>query len=200
MSKFYIYSSSRFIKNNNFLIELITSSTNIKKFNTENFVKKILSIHQNQIHGIIHTINDNISDRVDYSKTQSNILFGCQKIEEEILGLNFEVSMNSFFQTNPKAAEKLYLKVCDYIFEKEITKSALILDLFCGTGTITQIIAKQNKNLQVIGVDIIKDAIENAKKNAKKNNIKNVSFFAGDVGKIIETNPSFNAETALATA
>ncbi len=179
------------VDNNNFLIELITSSENIKKFNTEDFVKKILSIHQSRIHGIIHTTNDNISDRVDYSKTESNILFGNDKINERILGLNFEISMNSFFQTNPQAAEKLYLKVHDYIFENELKKSGLILDLFCGTGTIAQIIAKQNKNIKVIGVDITKDAIENAKKSAKNNNIKNVSFFTGDVGKIIELNPSF---------
>ena len=112
--------------------------------------KKILSIHQSRIHGIIHTINDNISDRVDYSKTESNILFGNDKINERILGLNFEISMNSFFQTNPKAAEKLYLKVYDYIFENELKKSGLILDLFCGTGTITQIIAKQNENIKVV--------------------------------------------------
>ncbi len=179
------------IENNNFLVELITSSENIKNFDSEKFAKKILSIHPKRINGIIHTINDNISDRVDYEKTKSNILFGHEIIEEKILGLKFEISMNSFFQTNPKAAEKLYLKVCDYIFEKKIKKGSIILDLFCGTGTITQIIAKKYKDLKIIGVEIIPDAIQNANKSSKKNKIKNVSFFEGDVGKVLEKNPSF---------
>ena len=53
--------------------------------------------------------------------------------------------MSSFFQTNPKAAEKLYSQVCNYVFEEKINDGDVILDLFCGTGTITQIIAKKIK-------------------------------------------------------
>ena len=76
-------------------------------------------------------------------------------------------------------------------FEEKINDGGIILDLFCGTGTITQIIAKKNKKIKVIGVEIVEEAINNAIKNAKKNNISNVSFFNGDIGKIIEKNPSF---------
>ena len=93
--------------------------------------------------------------------------------------------MNSFFQTNPKSAEKLYSQVYDYVFEKNISKNDIILDLFCGTGTITQIIASKNPNLKVIGVDIVEKAIENAIKSTQKNKISNASFFAGDVGKFL---------------
>ena len=157
------------IINNNFLIELITSSENIKKFNSKDFCKKILKLHPSRIEGIIHTINDNISDRVDYSKVNSKLLFGSNKISETILNLNFEISMSSFFQTNPKSAEKLYSKVYKYLFEENISKKEVILDLFCGTGTITQIIASKNPKLQVIGVDIVEKAIENANQSTKKN-------------------------------
>ena len=177
------------VLNNNFLIELITSSENIKKFKSNEFCQKILKLHPNRIEGIIHTINDNISDRVDYSKVNSKLLFGSNKISEKILNLNFEISMNSFFQTNPKSAEKLYSKVYKYLFEENISKNEVILDLFCGTGTITQIIASKNPKLKVIGVDIIKDAIENAIESTKINEIKNASFFSGDIGKFLYKNP-----------
>ncbi|OUV55109.1 MAG: 23S rRNA (uracil(1939)-C(5))-methyltransferase RlmD [Flavobacteriales bacterium TMED113] len=173
------------IINNNFLIELITSSENEKKFKKNDFCEKILNLHPNRIEGIIHTINDNISDRVDYSKVNSKLLFGSDKIFESILNLKFEISMSSFFQTNPKSAEKLYSQVYEYVFEKNISENDIILDLFCGTGTITQIIASQNPSLKVIGVDIVEKAIENAIKSTKKNKITNASYFAGDVGKFL---------------
>ena len=75
------------------------------------------------------------------------ILFtGKDKIVEELLGLNFEISMKSFFQTNPKCAEKLYTKVVDYALEnKEAIDNTVVMDLFCGTGTIGQIIASKSK-------------------------------------------------------
>jgi len=176
------------IINNNFLIELITSSENITKFKPDEFSKKILELHPNRITGIIHTINDNISDRVDYSKVNSKLLFGSNKISESILNLNFEISMSSFFQTNPKSAERLYSQVYDYVFEKNISENDIILDLFCGTGTITQIIASKNPNLKVIGVDIVEKAIDNAIKSTHKNKISNASFFTGDVGKFLYQN------------
>ena len=74
----------------------------------------------------------------------------------------------TFFQTNPKSAEKLYSKVYEYIFEKNKSKNDIILDLFCGTGTITQIIASKNQNLKIIGVEIIEKAIENAIRSTQK--------------------------------
>jgi len=173
------------IINNNFLVELITSSENIKKFKSNEFCEKIINLHQNRIEGIIHTINDNISDRLDYSKAKSNLLFGSNIIHESILDLKFEISMNSFFQTNPKSAEKLYSLVYEYLFEENLSNNEIILDLFCGTGTITQIIASKNSHLKVIGVDITEKAIENAIKSTKKNKINNASFFIGDVGKFL---------------
>ena len=94
-----------------------------------------------------------------------------------------------FFKTNHKSAEKLYFKVYKYLFEENISKKEVILDLFCGTGTITQIIASKNPKLQVIGVDIVEKAIENANQSTKKNKIKNASFFCVDVVKFLFNNP-----------
>ena len=180
------------ISEDKLLIELITSSKGLKEFNPDDFVKKYYQFTKKRIEGIIHTINDNISDRVDYKKTKSNILFGKNKINETINELTFQVSMSSFFFKLTQKPLKNYIhKFAIMFFEEKINDGDVILDLFCGTGTITQIIAKKNKKIKVIGVEIVEEAINNAIKNAKKNNISNVSFFNGDIGKIIEKNPSF---------
>ena len=65
------------------------------------------------------------------------------------------------------------------------------MDLFCGTGTIGQIIASQIPTAQVIGVDIVESAISNAKKNAKKNGLNGINWFAADVGKFLSEHPNY---------
>ena len=69
-----------------------------------------------------------------------------------------------------------------------ITK--IILDLFCGTGTIGQLISKNTPN-NIIGVDIVESAIKNAKKNAKKNQLQNLKFISSDVGKFLINHPEY---------
>ena len=121
------------------------------------------------------------------------MIAGDDKIVEELLGLNFEISMKSFFQTNPKSAEKLYSKVIDYALEnKEAIDNTVVMDLFCGTGTIGQILASRSTNAKIIGVDIVASAIEDAKKNAKRNKIEGLQFYAADVGKFINEHPEYN--------
>ena len=120
------------------------------------------------------------------------LVYGKDKIVEELLGLNFEISMKSFFQTNPKSAEKLYSKVIDYALEnKDAIDNTIVMDLFCGTGTIGQILASRSENAKIVGVDIVASAIEDAKKNAKRNNIEGVEFYAADVGKFLLEQPQF---------
>ena len=174
---------------NKLLIELVTSSEQLEKFNKKRFVAKILDIHNDRVGGIIHTINDNISDRIDYNNVSSTSIFGNNIINEKILNLNFEIYMSSFFQTNPLCAEKLYSKVIEYSLLDDKNEKQIILDLFCGTGTITQMIAKNHKNVNLIGVDIVASSIENAKKSAKKNKIKNIDFYTLDVGDFLFKNP-----------
>lgn len=100
--------------------------------------------------------------------------------------------MQSFFQTNPKCAELLYNKTIAYVLEnnESIKNDGVVMDLFCGTGTIGQMVASKT-NAKVIGVDIVDDAIENAKENAQKNNINNVEFFAADVNKFLYEYPEY---------
>ena len=171
------------------LIELVTSSQQIKKFNSSLFLKKIIELHGERIEGVIHTINDNISDRINYQDVISKTIFGSNKITETLLDLNFEIYMSSFFQTNPLCAEKLYSKVIEYISINEIDEKSIILDLFCGTGTIAQMIAIKQKKTSVIGVDIVSSAIENAKKSAQENKIKNVKFYNLDIDNFLFKKP-----------
>ena len=84
------------------------------------------------------------------------------------MDLSFEISMSSFFQTNPLCAEKLYTKVIEYTFLQNNSTKPIILDLFCGTGTIAQMIASEKKESKIIGVDIIESAIKNAQKKCNK--------------------------------
>jgi 23S rRNA (uracil-5-)-methyltransferase RumA len=102
--------------------------------------------------------------------------------------------MQSFFQTNPASAEKLYQKVVDYTFEDNDIENQVVMDLFCGTGTIGQILASKTKNTKIIGVDIVASAIDNAKRNAKLNGISDIDFYAADVGKFLKEYPQYEGK------
>ena len=103
---------------------------------------------------------------------------GKDHIIEEMDGLFFKVGAKSFFQTNSEQAKILYQKIKELAF---ITKDDLVYDLYTGTGTIAQFIAKQAKH--VVGLESVPEAIEAAKENAKNNDIDNCSFFVGDMKK-----------------
>jgi 23S rRNA (uracil1939-C5)-methyltransferase len=171
------------------LINLVTTSEGLEQFDRKGFVKLVLDILGERCGGIIHTLNDDTGDRAEPLNGSSHLLFGNSEIEEILLGLKFKVNMKSFFQTNPKSAERLYTKAIDYCNPEEVP-DGYILDLFCGTGTIGQLIAKKTA-LHVVGVDIVEAAIEDAKKNAKENNVSNIEFFAADVGKFLLEQPQF---------
>lgn len=179
---------------NQILLSLVTSSENTEQFNPEEFSDYLKSIFGERLVGFIHTINDDVADRAKFDQGPSETLYGHDKITENLLGLDFEISMSSFFQTNPKCAEKLYSKTIDYVFENNNLEDGVVMDLFCGTGTIGQIIGSKLPNAKVIGVDIIEAAIENAKVNAEKNGVKNVEFYAADVGKFLLEYPHYKGK------
>ena len=86
------------------------------------------------------------------------LLYGRDYIEEEVLGLHFQISPFSFFQTNTKSAERLYSKAREYAGD---TKDKLIFDLYSGTGTIAQMLSPVAS--KVIGVEIVEEAVEAAR-------------------------------------
>ena len=176
------------------LINLVTSSQDVKSFDVEAFSAFLLSILGSRLAGFQHTINDNVADRAKIENGQIKLVYGHDVVIEKLLGLEFEISMESFFQTNPKSAEFLYNKALDYVFENNPLDGKVVMDLFCGTGTIGQILSQRAKNVSIIGVDIVAEAIEDAKKNAKRNNIKGIEFFAADVGKFLFQFPQYEGK------
>ena len=104
-------------------------------------------------------------------------LYGPGYIEDTLCGLNFRLSARSFYQVNHHQAQRLYEAA---ISQAEITKNDLVLDLYCGVGTIT--LAMASAAGKVIGVEVIEQAVEDAKENALRNGIENAEFFCGDAG------------------
>lgn len=112
---------------------------------------------------------------------EEHILYGKSTITEILRGLKFQISANSFFQTNSRQADVLYGIVEDYANLKG-DGSEIVLDLFCGTGTIGLTLAKKVKH--VYGYEVVPQAISDACRNAKLNNISNATFVEGDLNKI----------------
>ncbi|EOD01172.1 23S rRNA (uracil(1939)-C(5))-methyltransferase RlmD [Caldisalinibacter kiritimatiensis] len=161
------------IKTGELLVNLVTSSQ--MELDLTELIEKLKTTElQGELKGFLHTINDSLADAVLSDETR--ILYGQDYITEEILGLKFKISAFSFFQTNSLGAEKLYSVVRDFA---GTTKDKVIFDLYCGTGTIAQIMAPVAK--KVIGIEIVEEAVEAAKENAKLNGLDNCDFIAGDV-------------------
>ena len=162
------------------------------------FLKTVLGLEEKgalegKLAGILHITNDAVSDVVKSDRT--DILYGIESINEEVLGLKFQISPFSFFQTNTLGAEKLYEKAREYAAEAGIKaggkKTGILFDLYSGTGTIAQLMAPAAE--KVIGVEIVEEAVEAAKENAKRNEVENVSFIAGDVLKALDELPKPDA-------
>ena len=111
----------------------------------------------------------------------TTVLYGQDYFYEELLGLKFKITPFSFFQTNSLGAEVLYETARQYIGD---TKDKVIFDLYSGTGTIAQILAPVAK--EVVGVEIVEEAVRAAKENAELNGLRNCTFIAGDVLKVID--------------
>lgn len=104
-------------------------------------------------------------------------LWGPGYIEDTLCGLTFRLSPRSFYQVNHTQAQRLYELA---ISQAQITKSDTVLDLYCGVGTITLIMAKAAG--KVIGVEVIPQAVADARDNAARNGITNAEFLCGDAG------------------
>ena len=179
-------------KTDELLCNLVTTSPELENFDLQKFASFLKGIFGDRLAGLLHTINDETGDRTIATAGTIDLVYGKDKVVEELLGLNFEISMKSFFQTNPKCAEKLYNKVIEYVLEdKSKVDNTVVMDLFCGTGTIGQIVASKSKNAKIVGVDIVASAIKDAKKNAKRNNIEGLQFYAADVGKFLIAHPEY---------
>jgi len=131
-----------------------------------------------QITTLVYFINTKKNDT--YSDLDVHVFHGPGFIQEEMEGLTFRVGPKSFYQTNSDQAYELYKITRDFA---GLTGNEVVYDLYTGTGTIANFIAKKAK--QVIGIEYVADAIEDAKINSKINNIDNTLFYAGDMKDVL---------------
>ncbi len=180
---------------NELLFNLVTTSENIENFDAQGFVDLLKSILGEKLAGVWHTVNNDVGDAAKQPADVAKLLYGKPKIRERILGLDFDISMQSFFQTNPASAELLYAKTIAYVKEalKKIASDSdmAAMDLFCGTGTIAQLLSTLPEIKTIVGVDIVEEAIADAKENATLNGINNIEFYAADAGKFLFQYPQY---------
>lgn len=109
---------------------------------------------------------------------QFTILYGGLSIEDELCGVRFSVSADSFYQVNREGAELLYRKAAELA---DLQGGEILCDLYCGAGTIGLSMLSMSKNVaRLIGVELVGAAVECAKENAKRNGIANAEFYCGD--------------------
>ena len=160
------------------LVNLVTTTQ--EEHDLQPLAEELLGLDlEGKIVGILHILNDSLSDVVQSDKTV--VLYGQDYFYEKILGMEFKITPFSFFQPNSKGAEVLYDTVREYIGD---IQDMTVFDLFSGTGTIAQVLAPVAK--QVIGVEIVEEAVEAARENAKRNGLDNCRFIAGDVFKVLD--------------
>ena len=130
-----------------------------------------------QITTLLYAINPKGNDSV--YDLDIKTYFGEGFIFEEMDGLKFKIGPKSFFQTNYKQALNLYRKTLEFA---DINENQVVYDLYTGTGTIAQYIARHAK--QVIGIEAVPEAIDAAKENAKLNGLNNCTFYCGDMKEV----------------
>ena len=127
-----------------------------------------------QITSLMYVINNKLNDTI--SDLDVETFKGNDYIYEEMEGLRFKVGPKSFYQTNSEQAYNLYKVARDFA---GLTGNELVYDLYTGTGTIANFVARKSR--QVIGIEYVPEAIEDAKVNSEINGIDNTLFFAGDM-------------------
>ena len=161
------------------LINLVTSSE--VPFSVEEFKDMLLGLElDGSVCGILHSVNDGLADVV--KSDEMRLLYGRDFFMEKLFDLEFKVSVYSFFQTNSAGAEKLYSIVKEFAGD---VADKTVFDLYCGTGTIGQIMAEAGSK-KVLGIELIEEAVVAANENAKRNHLENCTFLAGDVLKMVE--------------
>ena len=144
----------------------------------KNFVKALRDRHP-EITTVVLNLND--KDTTMVLGTRDIVLYGKGYIEDELDGLRFCISPQSFYQVNPPQAERLYRLAIE---AAALTGKERVLDAYCGTGTIG--IAASRKAGEVLGVELNRDAVRDAIQNARLNGRKNIRFYCADAGVFME--------------
>ena len=165
------------------MVVLITASPVFPSKN--NFVKALRKVHP-EITTVVQNVNDRNTSMVLGEK--EHVLYGPGFIVDVLCGEKFRISSKSFYQINPVQTEKLYNLAIE---AAGLTGKELVVDAYCGIGTIGIVAASAAK--EVIGVELNKDAVRDAVTNAKVNGEKNIRFYNNDAGKFMVQMASQNA-------
>ncbi len=131
-----------------------------------------------EISALLYVINSKGNDTITDQKIE--VFSGREFIWEEMEGLKFKIGAKSFYQTNSEQAYNLYKVTREFA---GLTGNETVYDLYTGTGTIANFVAKNAK--KVVGIEYVPEAIEDAKENSLVNNIANTMFFAGDMKDVL---------------
>ena len=157
------------------MVNIVTAAESLRT------VQPLADFLQNQYPGIIAVVNNITARKAAISAGEYEICLGGKSIISDCLcGFEFDISANSFFQTNSRGAETLYRTVKAYA---GLTGSETVFDLYSGTGTIAICLSKDAS--RVIGFEIVDAAVDNAEKNCLKNGITNCSFHRGDIKHLL---------------
>lgn len=148
------------------------------KFNREAFLEN-LKVKFPQIVSLLYAINPKGNDSI--YDLEIEVYAGQDHLMEEMEDLQFKIGPKSFYQTNPKQAYELYKITRDFA---DLKGDELVYDLYTGTGTIAQFVAK--KAQKVVGVEAVQEAIDAANANAKRNGITNCAFHCGDMKDVFD--------------
>lgn len=149
-----------------------------EKENRELFLNHLKSKFP-QITSLLYAINPKGNDSIYDLDIQ--LYSGEDFLMEEMEGLKFKIGPKSFYQTHPEQAYELYKITREFA---GLSGNEIVYDLYTGTGTIAQFVAKKTK--KVIGVEAVQEAIDAAKENANRNQISNCHFFCGDMKDIFD--------------
>jgi 23S rRNA (uracil1939-C5)-methyltransferase len=156
------------------MVQLVTAAG--ERFEREHFVDVLRRFPE--VRSIHWSVNETPAE---VTNLPTELLWGDDAIEEELLGLRFRVRPNAFLQTNTRMAERLYELAIDYA---GLTGGETVWDLYCGIGTIGLCMA--SRSLTVWGIDVVEESIACALENADLNGITNAAYFAGNVGQSLE--------------
>lgn len=151
----------------------------------KNELLKVLTENFKNIKGVILNINREKTNVILGKK--SVVIWGKGFITDELCGFKFNISPLSFYQVNRSQTERLYNLVKSNL---NLSKNSLILDLYCGIGTIG--LSLSGSAREIIGAEIVPEAVKDAKENARINGINNAKFFCCDASEIAEKLKNFN--------
>lgn len=152
------------------MVTLVVSSFEVPSKN--NFVKALVKKHP-EVECVVLNLNKRRSSVV--LGHEERVIYGKGFIEDTLCGLRFGISSKSFYQINSVQTEILYNKVIEFA---GLTGEELVLDAYCGVGTIGMVVSSRAK--KVIGIEINADAVKDARINARRNDISNISFVCAD--------------------